>query len=269
VGLDAEDGGLAPWNLRSGDWIDIKSSKGVAVDRTYLSELGVSGIGSRAAIEFGINSLSVDVKALTQGIRSFTQAPYVFTTTARAREIFGVSGDKSTFFLVQIEPGADLVRIKHQIAARLSSDAEVLTKAEFRKRSISHWLFGTKVGVSLIFGTILGVIIGAVIVAQTLYSATLDHIKEFAVLRMLGSSASYIYRIILLQASIVSVVGFALGLVCVLLVSHWSQETPLPVIVPLELRIAMLMVSLAIGASSAIIAVLKVLRIDPATMLMR
>lgn len=70
VGLDAEDGGLAPWNLRSGDWTDIKSSNGVGVDRTYLSELGVSGIGSRAAIEFGINSRTVDVKALTQGIRS-------------------------------------------------------------------------------------------------------------------------------------------------------------------------------------------------------
>jgi len=269
VGIDAEDGGLAPWNLRSGDWMDIKSSNGVGVDRTYLSELGVSGIGSRAAIEFGINSRTVDVKALTEGIRSFTQAPYVFTTTARAREIFGAPPDKSTFFLVKTASRADLVRIKHEIAERLSSDAEVLTKAEFRKRSISHWLFGTKVGVSLIFGTILGVIIGAVIVAQTLYSATLDHIKEFAVLRMLGSSASYLYLIILMQAAIISVIGFALGLVCVLLVSQWSQQSPLPMIVPPELRIVMLIVSLAIGGSSAIIAVLKVLRIDPAAVLMR
>ncbi len=268
IGTDAEEGGLAPWNLRSGEWTDIKSFNGVAVDRTYLSELGVEGVGSHAGIEFGPNSHSLRVKALTEGIRSFTQAPYIFTTNARAREFFGVPEDKSTFFLVKTAPHADVLRIQKEIAARLP-DVEVLTKAEFRRRSISHWLFGTKVGISLIFGTVLGVIIGMVIVAQTLYSATLDHINEFAVLRMLGSAASYLYRIILTQAALISIAGFALGTLCVVLISRWSQQTALPMVVPAKLCIAMLIGSLAIGAFSAIAAVVKVLRFDPAIVLMR
>jgi putative ABC transport system permease protein len=269
IGTDAEEGGLAPWNLRSGDWTDIKSFNGVGIDRTYLSELGVEGVGSHAGIEFGPNSHSLRVKALTDGIRSFTQAPYVFTTNARAREFFGVPEHNSTFFLVKTAPHADVPRIQKEIAARLPDDAEVLTKAEFRKRSISHWLFGTKVGVALIFGTILGVIVGMAIEAQTLYSATLDHIKEFAILRMFGSSAAYVYRIILTQAALISVAGFALGTVCAMLVSRWSQETALPMVVPLQLCIAMLFGSLAIGAFSAIAAVVKVLRFDPAAVLIR
>ncbi len=268
IGTDAEDGSLAPWSLRSGDWTDIKSFNGVAVDGTYLSELGVAGIGSRAGIEFGIESHSLRVKALTEGIRSFTQAPYVFTTNARAREFFGVPEDKSTFFLVKTAPQADIGGIQKRIAASLP-DAEVLTKAAFRSRSISHWLFGTKVGISLIFGTILGVIIGMVIVAQTLYSATLDHVKEFAVLRMFGSSAGYLYRVILTQATLISLAGFALGALGVVLVHRWSQQTALPIVVPGSLFAAMLIVSLAIGAVSAITAVLKVLRVDPAIVLMR
>jgi putative ABC transport system permease protein len=268
IGTDAEEGGLAPWNLRSGDWTDIKSFDGVGVDRTYLSALGVEGIGSHAGIEFGPNSHSLRVRALTEGIRSFTQAPYIFTTNARAREFFGVPEGKSTFFLVKTAPGADVARIQKDIAAGLP-DEEVLTKAEFRRRSISHWLFGTKVGISLIFGTILGVIVGAVILAQTLYSATLEHINEFAVLRMLGSSSSYLNRIILTQAGLISIAGFALGMLCVMLVSRWSQQTPLPMVIPLELSIAMLIGSLAIGALSAIAAVVKVLRFDPAAVLMR
>jgi len=105
--------------------------------------------------------------------------------------------------------------------------------------------------------------------AQTLYSATLDHIKEFAILRMFGSSAAYVYRIILTQAALISVAGFALGTVCAMLVSRWSQETALPMVVPLQLCIAMLFGSLAIGAFSAIAAVVKVLRFDPAAVLMR
>lgn len=268
IGSDAEDGGLAPWNLRSGDWTDIKSFNGVGVDQTYLAALGVAGIGSRAGIEFGIESHSLRVKALTEGIRSFTQAPYVFTTNARAREFFGVPEDKSTFLLVKTAPQADLARIQKEIGARLP-DLEVLTSAEFRHRSISHWLFRTGAGIALILGTILGVVIGVVIEAQTLYSATLDHIKEFAVLRMLGSSTSYIYRILLAQAALISLAGFALGTLCVVLVERWSQQTALPMVVPPLLCIAMLVVSLAIGAFSAITAVVKVLRIDPAAILMR
>ena len=268
VGSDAEDGGLAPWNLRSGDWTDIKSFNGVGIDRTYLAELGVAGIGSHAGIDFGSQSHSLRVKALTEGIRSFTQAPYVFTTNARARNFFGVPNDKSTFFLVKTSQQADLARIQKEIGARLSN-LEVLTSAEFRRRSLSHWLFRTGVGVALIFGTILGVVIGAVIEAQTLYSATLDHIKEFAVLRMLGSSAGYIYRIIVAQASLISFAGFALGALCVVLVDRLSQQTALPMVVPPSLFLAMLIASLAIGAFSAIIAVLKVLRVDPAAVLMR
>ena len=40
-------------------------------------------------------------------------------------------------------------------------------------------------------------------------------------------------------------------------------------VVPPALFVAMLIVSLAIGAFSAVIAVLKVLRVDPASVLMR
>jgi putative ABC transport system permease protein len=269
VGSDAEDGGLAPWNLRGGDWNDIKSLNGIAVDETYLSALGIAGIGSRASIDFGDSIRTVDVKALTEGIRSFTQAPYVFTTNARARQIFGIPEDKSTFFLVEVAPQANVSQVKKEISDRLSSNAEVLTQAEFRSRSIIRWLYGTRVGIALIFGTVLGVIVGMAIEAQTLYSATLDHINEFAVLRMLGSSSSYLHRIILTQAALISLAGFALGTACVLLVSRLSQHTALPMVIPPELIVATLIGSLVVGVVSAIAAVVRVLRIDPAAVLMR
>lgn len=264
VGCDAEDGALGPWNVRSGSWSDIKTTNGVGVDETYLSELGVTGIGSDAGIEFH----SVHVKALTDGIRSFTQAPYVFTTNARAREFFGVPEDKSTFLLVEPGPQADLARMQQELVARLPR-AEVLTTDEFRSRSLSRWLFRTGAGLALIGGAILGVVIGVMIEAQTLYSATIDHLREFAVLRVLGSSATYVYRIILTQAALISLAGFAVGMLCVALVDHWSQRTALPMVVPPLLCIAMLVVALIIGALSAITAVLKVLRIEPASVLLR
>ena len=78
------------------------------------------------------------------------------------------------------------------LAARLP-DAEILTHDEFRKRSLDYWLFETGAGSALIAGAILGIIVGIVIVAQTLYASTKDHLNEFATLRALGASAGYIH----------------------------------------------------------------------------
>ena len=84
--------------------------------------------------------------------------------------------------------------------ARQLADVEVLTPAEFRERSANFWLFGTGAGAALFAGALLGVIVGTVIVAQTLYSSTKDHLNEFATLRAIGSSRRYIYKVIIFQA---------------------------------------------------------------------
>ena len=83
---------------------------------------------------------------------------------------------------------------------------------EFRKRSLDRWLFETGAGAALITGAALGLIVGVVIVAQTLYSSTKDHLNEFATLRALGASASYIIKVILMQAMLSALIGYVLGM---------------------------------------------------------
>src|SRR5262249_40010634 len=114
VGTDAEDGGLEPFNLWRGSWEDIKAPEAVAVARTYLNELGIKGIGDTAQIANG----RVRVRALTDGVRSFTQSPYTYTTLNRARSLFGDS-DGTTFYLVQLEPGADVNKVRQGLERRL------------------------------------------------------------------------------------------------------------------------------------------------------
>ena len=92
------------------------------------------------------------------------------------------------------------------ICAASLADVEVLTPAEFRERSRQFWLFGTGAGAALFAGALLGVIVGTVIVAQTLYSSTKDHLNEFATLRAIGSSRDYIYKVIICQALLSAVI---------------------------------------------------------------
>lgn len=264
VGTEPTTAALRPWNIVAGSAEDIAAPNAVAVDRTYLASLGIKGLGDTAQID----SVRVRVTALTDGIRSFTTAPYVFTTLARARTMLPLTADQATFMLVKLAPGADVETVREAIANRLTG-IEVLTKAQMQKRSLDHWLFGTGAGVALIGGAVLGMLVGTVIVAQTLYSSTKDHLAEFATLRALGSSAGYIHRVILLQAAISALIGYALGMVIALAVVRASAETALPIVMTSGLAGWLLALTIFMCAISAFAAIVKVTRIDPAMVFAR
>jgi putative ABC transport system permease protein len=259
VGTDAEDGALEPWSLAAGSWQDIKAPDGISVDDTYFRELGITGLNDTAQIASG----RVKVKALTHRIRSFTQSPYIFTTLSRARNLLGVDSDRATFYLVQLAPGASAEAVRRELEQRVDG-AEVLTKAEFRDRSLRQWLFRTGAGLALIGGALLGIMVGTVIVAQTLYSSTKDHLNEFATLRALGSSSGYIYRVILAQAGISAVIGYVLGISISLGILYLSRNTPLPLVMTPGLAGSLFGLTLFMSAVSAISAIIKVTKIDPA-----
>jgi putative ABC transport system permease protein len=263
VGTDAEDGGLTPFNLVERTWEDIKAPEAVAVDRTYLNELGIKGMGDTAQAANG----RVRVRALTDGVRSFTQSPYMYTTLNRARALFA-EGDGTTFYLVQLEPGADVEKVRADLRGRLEG-AEVLTKQEFRDRSLKQWLFRTGAGVALIGGALLGSLVGTVIVAQTLYSSTKDHLSEFATLRALGSSSGYIHQVILTQAALSAVIGYALGMSIALGVLVLSRGSALPLVMTPGLAFWLFTLTVGMCAISALSAIVKVTKIDPATVFNR
>jgi putative ABC transport system permease protein len=264
VGTNPEDGGLAPWGIVEGDAASMAAPDAVLVDKSYLGDLGIKGIGETAQIEQG----RVRVRGLTDGIRSFTMAPYIFTTAARARALLGIPGENSTFFLVQLQPGANADVVRADLKSRLSG-TEVLPKAEFRARSLDQWLFSTGAGVALIGGAILGLIVGVVIVAQTLYSSTKDHLNEFATLRALGSSSGYIIKVILAQAAMSGVLGYVLGMAISMVVVAFSGQTALPILMTPGLAAFLFAITIGMCAISAIAAIVKVTKIDPAMVFSR
>jgi putative ABC transport system permease protein len=263
IGTDARRG-LIPWNIAEGTLGDMAISDGVIIDKTYLSDLGVHGIGDTAEIEGRV----ARVATLTEGIRAFTTTPYVFTTPMRARNFVGFGAGESTHILVRTAPGADVGAVRAQIAQRLP-DAEVLTREQFAERSRNHWLFSTGAGFALIAGAILGLIVGTVIVAQTLYASTKDHLPEFATLRAIGSTARYIHMVILCQALISAAIGFSVAAFTGLLTMRLTADAVLPVVVTPFLFAMLLGLTVVMCVISALAAIAKVTRIDPAIVFAR
>jgi putative ABC transport system permease protein len=156
---------------------------------------------------------------VTRGIRSFTTLPYVFTTFASARPLVNAEPGQGSFTLVRLAPGSDPEEIRESLQALLP-DAEVVSHQVFRNRSHDYWLFETGAGAGLIAGMVLAVIVGVVVVAQTLYASTKEHLNEFATLRALGASSGFIRKVILWQAVLSALMGYALGMVLAKVVTY-------------------------------------------------
>jgi putative ABC transport system permease protein len=206
---------------------------------------------------------------ITNGIRSFTTTPYVFTSIDRARAYTGIAANKASFYLIRVTPGADVLQVRDNLRMRLGNNVEVLTATEFRDRSANFWLFGTGAGFALFAGALLGLIVGTVIVAQTLYSSTKDHLNEFATLRAIGSSGGYIHKVIIFQALLSAVIGFAIAAAVGWIVVLATADTALPVVITPLMTAILLVLTVAMCVVSAIAAIMKVTRIDPAMVFTR
>jgi putative ABC transport system permease protein len=259
VGSDHKNGTLKPWNLTGGSLADLDAPFTVAADDTYFKDLGVEKLGESAEI----NGVRVKIGAVTHGIRSFTTLPYVFTSLNLARMLIDAGSNQASYALVTLAPGADLEKVRQELIDRLQ-DREVLTQQEFRNRSVDYWLFQTGAGSALIAGAALGMIVGVVIVAQTLYSSTKDHINEFATLRALGASAGYIHKVILIQAMLSAIVGYGIGMMLSMLVIWASKDTTLFIVMTPGLALLLFALTIGMCALAAVSAIFKVTRIDPA-----
>jgi putative ABC transport system permease protein len=264
IGSDMKGDGLHPWNLVAGSLDALAIPNAVAVDQTYSERLGVTKIGDKAEI----HEQKAEVMAVTKGIRSFTTTPFVFASLERARAYIGTSPGKITFLLLHVSPDANLEKVRSGLRANLA-DAEVLTSAEFRDRSRTFWLFGTGAGAALFAGALLGIIVGTVIVAQTLYASTKDHLNEFATLRAIGSSGLYIHKVIICQAVLSAVVGFVIAAAIGWKIVDATAETALPIVMPLGLTFGLFLLTVVMCVVSAIAAIVQVMRIDPAMVFTR
>ena len=168
----------------------------------------------------------------------------MFASLDRARTYLGVPPNRANYYVVRIAPNANAAVVRSLLAGTLS-DAEVLTPDEFRHRTRLFWLFDTGAGAALLGSAILGIIVGTIIVAQTLYSSTKDHLKEFATLRAIGSARRYILKVILAQALISAAVGFSIAVSIDLSLVKMTRDAALPIVMSPELSVGLFVLTIA------------------------
>ncbi|HVK83111.1 MAG TPA: FtsX-like permease family protein [Kofleriaceae bacterium] len=251
---------LGPWNVVAGDAARLAEPGAIAVDTTEYEKLHIDRVGHLTEI----SGVRAEVVALTSGIRSFTTSPIVFTDLRSARSFLpALAGEPVTYVLVKVAPGADVAEVQQRINALPHLAA--YTTAQMSDRTRSYWSSRTGVGAGFFTTAVLGIIVGFVVVGQILYSGTLQYIREYGTLKAMGAKNGAVVRVILSQAMISAVLGFAVGAPMAMGMRAAMKGANLSVALSPELYVATLVITTVMCAFAALLSIVKVLRLDPAS----
>ena len=259
VGINVDDPLERPWNLVEGRVEDLKSPDAVILDELYKQKLGVTRVGE----VFEIGGYRARVVGFTRGIRSFTTSPYVFTSFKNAQDYTATREDQTLFILVKVAPRTDLGQVRRDLLDHVK-DVDVFTTAQFSRMTTFYWMFTTGAGVAVLIAAVLGLVVGFVVVAQTIYATTMDHIREYGTLKAMGAPNSYVYKVIMKQAAISAVIGYVLGMVVSVFVVHGSEKGGAAILMPPSMAAGMFFLTLLMCIGAALVSINKVTRIDPA-----
>ena len=263
VGLDTTPGHaalLAPWHVIAGDARRLAEPGAIAVDRSEYAKLKIDRVGHVTEI----NGVRAEVVAMTTGIRSFTTSPIIFTDIKSARAYMPNLGtDAVTYVLVKVKPGASTLAVKAEIDALPHLAA--YTTPHMSGRTRAYWSQRTGVGTGFFTTAVLGVIVGFVVVGQILYSGTLQYIREYGTLKAMGARNSMVVRVILAQAMISAALGFVVGGVLAVGMRAAMVAAHLNVSLFPSLYVATLVVTIVMCSLASLLSIIKVFRLDPAS----
>ncbi|MYC49603.1 MAG: FtsX-like permease family protein, partial [Synechococcus sp. SB0662_bin_14] len=164
--------------------------------RTVTAEVGNTRLLVADLVELGV-SFGADGNLLTSN-RTFNQ-------------LLGSSDGSSTSIelgLIRLVPGADPDTVAAALNKALPDDVRVLTKAEFLAFEQDYWRSSTAIGFIFNLGAAMGLVVGAVVVYQILFSDVVDHLPEYATLKAMGYSSMDLVTVILQESLLLAGFGY-------------------------------------------------------------
>jgi putative ABC transport system permease protein len=259
VGLRRPRFAGGPWAFVEGSNADLFDPEGITVDRIDLPNLGNPGVGDVTEI----NGRRVRVAAITDKARGFA-GTLVFASFETAREISGIPAGRCSAILVKFAPGLD----KHSGIERLSAllpSAGVMATEDLSVKTRGFYLANTGIGGSFGFSTVIGTLVGVVIITLTLYASVLNRVGDFAVLRALGARKWDIFVLVMSQAVAIGVIGLFVGFALLALLLNGTRGSPIPSYMPAWVPPIHAAATMLFCLAGSILALRKALQAEPAS----
>ncbi|HYF48971.1 MAG TPA: ABC transporter permease [Planctomycetota bacterium] len=195
-----------PANLGGGHPDLIKQPDAVFFDHLNLPQFSIVKPGT--VLE--INERRARVVGIATSARTLLSNPVVFTTYERALEYAPGERKRLTFVLVRTKEGQDPTAIARKIERDTGLGAK--TSDEFFWMTVRYYLQNTGIGINFGMTVMLGVIVGMAVAGQTFYTFTIENTKHFGALKAMGLSNAALIRMVLLQAGLVGLLGWGVGI---------------------------------------------------------
>jgi putative ABC transport system permease protein len=246
------------WNLIEGGPEAILQPDGIIVDYYELEKLEFPQLGDIREI----SGQRARVTGMSRGVMGFLVNPYVFTAFDRAVEYTQSPPDRCSYFLVQVQPGADVNEVVKAIRERVP-ELDAFSQATYARISVQYWMTRTGLGISFGAATMLGLLVGLVIVAQTLYAMVLDRIAEFGALKAIGADERQIYVMLLGQSWTLALMGSMVGLTLTFIIQQSFDSPRAPILIPWWLALGSCLLVISICMLSSLLPYLRVRKVDP------
>lgn len=263
IGSDPDSMLGSGWNFVSGSRRSLRRPNGVSFDTVDSEKLGHPKVGDWMEV----NQQRTHIVAKTSGITGFITMPYLFSTYETACRLARIPPGACSFILVKLKPGFDRNSVRRAVQARVP-DAAVFLPEEFAGISQDYWMKRTGIGVSFGAATMLGLLVGLLVVGQSLYALALDHLEDYATLKALGAEDRQVCRVIVFQSLTIGVLGGGAGILVVSFIRSIWYSALAPVVIPWILTAISVVMVLVLCLVASLIPYLRIRRVDPAVVLM-
>ena len=149
------------------------------------------------------------IVGICQASRTFQSNPVVYTTYSKAKGYVPTERKPLSYILAKAEPGREPKEVADAI--RRQTGLGAMTGDDFAWKTIEYYLKYTGIPINFGITALLGFFVGTAIAGQTFYNFTLENLKQFGALKAMGATNGKIVQMILLQALVVGLLGYGIG----------------------------------------------------------
>jgi putative ABC transport system permease protein len=166
--------------------------------------------------------------------------------------------------LLTLRGDADPDQVARRLREILAPDTQVFTRAELFEHETSHWVTRTSTGLIFGFGVIVAVVVGLVILNQTLSTQITRQLPQYATLKAMGYTDRDLSGIVVTLALIMSTIGFVPATaMAVAIYAIVRRVTMLPIEMTSARMLAVFAIAWTISVLSALLALRVMRRADP------
>jgi ABC-type antimicrobial peptide transport system permease subunit len=170
-----------------------------------------------------MNDRRAVIVGVCEATRTFQSNPVIYTTYSRAKTYAPQERKILSYILAKTEPGMAPEVVARRIGAATGLGA--LTAEGFMRKTIMYYMVYTGIPINFGITAFLGFLVGTAIAGQTFYNFTLENLRQFGALKAMGATNLRIVGMILLQALVVGLLGYGLG-VGLASVFGWLTQSP-------------------------------------------